>query len=205
MPNLSHCERKKPASHFAHETTLSLRERVGMEKGTFLIVGPCFPDCIPLFEVFESTTTAQRKQPSMKLFLGIILVVGSIFLSNAQRADMNPCHPKYVKNEPGSMECEQIALPRGFCSTCRMSSFNENGVFSDCTRTMALNSTCISMMQKYVDRNPCDVKRADALDRYKRATNAQEKEMARLRLDWFAFSICEQGCDCIPQMDAQRR
>jgi hypothetical protein len=58
-------------------------------------------------------------------------------------------------------------------------------------------------MEAYVERNPCDVNRANHLETYKTATG-NKKEDARLRLDWFGFSICEQGCDCIPQIDADR-
>ena len=104
----------------------------------------------------------------------------------------NPCHPQNVKREGGAMECDQIALPPGFCVDCRMSSFSEEGVFPDCTKTMDLNPTCLSAMKAYVDRNPCDINRAKHLKTYLNSTGSA-KEDARLRLDWFGFSICEQG------------
>ena len=132
----------------------------------------------------------------LSCFLGTMMAVGA----EAQQ-DENPCHPPNVKNEAGAMECQQISLPPGFCGSCRISSFNERGQFPDCTRTMDLSATCLDSMQAYVNANPCDTNRAKHLDNYLKGNN---KEDARLRLDWFAFSICEQGCDCIPQINADR-
>lgn len=139
----------------------------------------------------------------MKSFVGLFVSLGAIAIVAGQQSGANPCHPSGVKREPGAMECEQIALPPGFCSDCRMSSFNDEGVFSDCTETMELSSTCLSAMQRYVDKNPCDTNRAEHLKTYL-TSSGPAKENARLRLDWFGFSICEQGCDCIPQVDADR-
>lgn len=140
----------------------------------------------------------------MKLLFVLILFGVSLGLSEGQpKADQNPCHDRDVKYEAGAMECEQIALPEGFCSSCRMSPFNEFGVFSDCKRTMDLSNVCMSKLQQYVDLNPCDTNRAKHLNNYLTGSGGV-KEDARERLDWFAFSICEQGCDCIPQIDADR-
>ena len=88
-----------------------------------------------------------------------------------------------------------------------MGSFDATGSFGDCTRTMTLDDTCIAAMQTYVDSNPCDTARKASLTKYLTidpATDPAGYEDARLRLDWFGFSICEQGCDCIPQDHANR-
>jgi hypothetical protein len=137
----------------------------------------------------------------MKLLIALVISIGVI--ATAQQSGENPCHPVNVKQEAGAMECEQIALPPKFCVDCRMSSFSEEGVFPDCTKTIELNPTCLSAMQKYVEKNPCDVNRANHLETYL-TSSGSAKEDARLRLDWFGFSVCEQACDCIPQQDADR-
>lgn len=152
-------------------------------------------------QVFNFIST----QPSsiMKLLFTFLIFMSLMVLVEGQLPGENPCHPPYVKKEEGATQCEQLALPPGFCTSCRISPFNERGEFSDCTRTMDLSNTCIDALQTYVNRNPCDENRARHLDTYLNSSGNQ-KEDARLRLDWFAFSICEQGCDCIPQIDAER-
>ena len=137
------------------------------------------------------------------------LVCHLVTVTNCQEAPiegfvhMNPCHPGFVQGEPGSYDCEQIALPQGFCLDCRMNDYNGGGEFFDCTETMVLNKQCLGALQAYVDRNPCDTNRKKALETYLTSTDPDEVEVARYRLDWFAFSICEQGCDCIPQFNAE--
>jgi len=37
---------------------------------------------------------------------------------------------------------------------------------------------------------------------YKSTTNLTTKERGRQRLDYFLYSVCENGCDCIPQVQA---
>lgn len=138
----------------------------------------------------------------MKVLFVFLAFLGNVVLIQGEQA-ANPCHPKGVKKEAGAMLCDQITLPPGFCSSCRISAFNEVGEFPDCTSTMDLSDKCLSTMQACVDRNPCNVNRAQHLDTYLNGSGFA-KEDARLRLDWFGFSICEQGCDCIPQIDADR-
>ena len=117
---------------------------------------------------------------------------------------MNPCHPGEVQGEPGERGCDQISLPPGFCSSCKINDFDEYGRFSDCWVTMKLEEpTCISAMQEYVDMNPCDQNRANTLNDWLYGSG-DVQQLGRLKMDWFMFSICEQGCDCIPMINADR-
>ncbi len=50
-------------------------------------------------------------------------------------------------------------------------------------------------MQKYVEANPCDVKRVKAMADL--AVNPND-DKARGVVDYFLYSVCEQCCDCVP-------
>ena len=132
----------------------------------------------------------------------VLFVSGLVAAEGVSGKD--PCHPRDVRSETGTT-CEQIALPPGICSACPVGVFDSGGAFADCTSTMSLTNSCIDAMQLYVDNNPCDTNRAQWLGTYRTADpNSVAYEEARQRLDWFLFSVCEQGCDCLPQEQADR-
>lgn len=139
----------------------------------------------------------------------LLLVLGC--LSTADAADdggflsRTPCHPNFsVKAEPGELGCDQISLPPGFCSSCPIGDFDELGQFYNCWETMKVDEPqCIAAMQEYVDLNPCDQTRANSLNDMLTGTG-EIAQLGRLRMDWFMFSICGQGCDCIPTVNAER-
>jgi hypothetical protein len=56
-------------------------------------------------------------------------------------------------------------------------------------------------MKEYVAENPCDTARNDGLNQYLWGDDG-EKEEGRMIMDYFVYSICENACDCIPQIDA---
>eukprot|EP00179_Madagascaria_erythrocladioides_P027978 CAMPEP_0198330940 /NCGR_PEP_ID=MMETSP1450-20131203/17247_1 /TAXON_ID=753684 ORGANISM="Madagascaria erythrocladiodes, Strain CCMP3234" /NCGR_SAMPLE_ID=MMETSP1450 /ASSEMBLY_ACC=CAM_ASM_001115 /LENGTH=212 /DNA_ID=CAMNT_0044035275 /DNA_START=269 /DNA_END=907 /DNA_ORIENTATION=- len=104
-------------------------------------------------------------------------------------------------------------MPKGLCRVCPIGPIvtaptggQQTGDFVDCTATYDLTSNpkCIDKLQKYVNRNPCDTARAEALDDYLNSGDPEVVENARQILDYFVYSVCEQGCDCIPQENADR-
>ncbi|PXF39989.1 hypothetical protein BWQ96_10304 [Gracilariopsis chorda] len=104
----------------------------------------------------------------------------------AMREDL-PCHMD--KQSLNSM-CRQVRLPRELCSKCTLRLVKENGGFKDCKSIYNLDAPgCKAKLQRYVDINPCDGKRASQV----KAWNPTSK----MQLDYFVYSVCEQCCDCI--------
>ena len=121
------------------------------------------------------------------------------------RAGQNPCH---VKAQKKSTSCTVVTIPVGLCPVCGVGApmQESNGSYIDCTRTSGLEDAvtgeqCRALVQDYIELNPCDSARLTALEFYN-STNPTTKEKGRQRLDYFLYSVCENGCDCIPQVDA---
>jgi hypothetical protein len=60
---------------------------------------------------------------------------------------------------------------------------------------------CLAMIPTYLALNPCDTARITAWDEYQNG-NAAARELGLQKLDYYAYSVCEQSCDCIPQVNA---
>ncbi|CAN8073242.1 unnamed protein product [Agarophyton chilense] len=104
-----------------------------------------------------------------------------------------PCHAakSSVHNE---VKCTSVNLPPSICGNCPLRETLRDGSFEQCDRVYdTTSSTCIGSLQQYVDDNPCDTRRAAALQQLK-----DGDESARDELDYFLYSVCEQCCDCVP-------
>jgi hypothetical protein len=141
----------------------------------------------------------------------LFLIIAACNLTKhvAQGLDKNPCQKD--SNKQRSSSCQKITIPAGLCQVCGVNApITSTGEYLDCKRTSGLenaamqtNQQCLSLMQNYVAKNPCDTARSTALNLYKSTTSATNRETGRQRLDYFLYSICENGCDCIPQINAR--
>ena len=87
------------------------------------------------------------------------------------------------------------------CSACQVGPYLSDGQYADCTRTWRPEApACIAKMQEFVDLNPCDTYRKDALEKYLGLQGPEKVEEGRLVMDFFLYSVCEGGCDCIPMV-----
>lgn len=103
----------------------------------------------------------------------------------------NTCHGSTIKST--SSTCEDIIIPTGLCSSCEFGNIDGKGNYYDCSRTMKVENTmCIDSMQRYVNMNPCDDGRKTALDEF-RSNNSTISEIGRKKIDFFLYSVCEQG------------
>jgi hypothetical protein len=103
----------------------------------------------------------------------------------------NPCHPLSIKNNPAS--CTKVTLPSGICNACTMGDITAGGHYLQCTHTMHIqNAQCEAKLLQYVGMNPCDTARAQAWTEYHSADSAT-KEIGRMKLDHYMYSICEQS------------
>lgn len=103
-------------------------------------------------------------------------------------ADMNPCH----ENKPAEAApaCGGLTMPAGLCGACTLRPPLPSGDFADCTQIYDLDAPgCKGKLQEYVAANPCDTRRKELVE----AWDAD----AKTRLDYFAYSMCEQCCDNI--------
>lgn len=93
----------------------------------------------------------------------------------------------------------------GMCVECQVNEFLNDGQFTDCSSTFNLQPpSCIAKLQEYVNLNPCDTYRKDALDKYLGNQGPSKVEEGRQVMDFMVYSLCEGGCDCIPQVNANR-
>jgi len=156
----------------------------------------------------------EKSHPLVSSTMKAVVLVAVAFLVCAcrlARGGANPCHKNSNKSKPSG--CEQIRIPWGMCKACPIAPIVSNpvggqevGDFVDCTRTYDLSSSqCQAKIQRYVDVNSCDTARSDALNNYLHSSDPGVVEDSRQILDYFVYSICEQGCDCIPQENATRQ
>jgi hypothetical protein len=63
---------------------------------------------------------------------------------------------------------------------------------------------CKNKMQEYVNLNPRDIHRKDGLDKFLGRKGPSKVEEGRQVMDFMVYALCEGGCDCIPQVNANR-
>ena len=74
-----------------------------------------------------------------------------------------------------------------------MGDIHGNGNYVDCKRTMKVDEgQCPNKFQQYVNMNPCDTARSQAWNEFQ-SSNPATKETGRLKMDFFVYSVCEQG------------
>ncbi|KAI0558601.1 hypothetical protein FGB62_199g03 [Gracilaria domingensis] len=120
---------------------------------------------------------------SLLVFYARFVAAGSFF----------PCHGAkgFIHNE---VKCTTVKLPHSICSRCPLRQTLSDGSFEQCDRIYDTSSSqCMISLQEYVDINPCDVRRASALEQLKAGDESGRDEM-----DYFLYSVCEQCCDCVP-------
>jgi hypothetical protein len=139
----------------------------------------------------------------------VLLIASVYFAPRAHCLKSSPCHAWDIKHRP-SPTCETITIPAGFCQVCGVNAtITSTGEYMDCTvasgftnAALKLNQRCLAMIQKYVTGNPCDIERSNAVNLYE-SVNLTKRETGRQVLDNFVYSTCENGCDCIPQVNAK--
>lgn len=100
----------------------------------------------------------------------------------------NPCHNK--RNLGENSDCLAPVIPPQFCNACRLKPTKPNGDFVDCKSVYEINTTeCKAQFKKYAYRNPCDKLRRTQVRNYEQNIES---------LDYFAYSVCENCCDCVP-------
>lgn len=116
------------------------------------------------------------------VFISLVCVVQAI-------SGPAPCHRRKVaqgKNVP----CEGVELPPNLCQSCALKPVKPNGIFPNCRSIYKTSAPqCKAALRKYVNKNPCDWKRQEQLNRF--------NNMDREGLDYFLYSLCEECCDCI--------
>lgn len=137
------------------------------------------------------TTTTMRRQTPLSLLTLLLLPV----LVSGGGPSKFPCPgPKFKMGQ--GVSCTEVKLPPNLCNSCPLRAPNGNGQFKDCSDIYNTNAGgCLGAMQKYVDANPCDPVRKEALAKLKGNPNNDD---ARITIDYFLYSVCEQCCDCIP-------
>lgn len=126
--------------------------------------------------------------------LAMRVFIAAALLTLAAAQSFFPCHPTKpdVNNE---VTCSRVVLPPGLCKRCPLRPTRKDGRFVQCTRIYDTEGDdCHEALQEYVDENgKCDPVRKDAL-----AKMLDGDEDARMVIDYFLYSLCEQCCDCIP-------
>ena len=115
----------------------------------------------------------------------------------------NTCHSTLYKERPNN--CTKIVIPQGMCVACQVDDYLSDGQFADCSSTYNLEPpTCRAKLQEYVNLNPCDTYRKDGLEKYLGLQGPSKVEEGRQVMDFMVYALCEGGCDCIPQVNADR-
>jgi hypothetical protein len=145
--------------------------------------------------------------PSYSVFERIALLLLALLsckLSLASAAtSKNTCHSTLYKERPNN--CTNIVVPQGLCVACQVDEYLSDGQFADCSSTYNLQPpACIAKMQEYVNLNPCDTYRRDGLDKLRGLHGSSKVEEGRQVMDFMVYALCEGGCDCIPQVNANR-
>lgn len=78
------------------------------------------------------------------------------------------------------------------CKACPLNTPQDDGQFKQCNNIFNLDAPgCKAKLEEYVASNPCDTVRAQLVSEW----SMQSKN----RLDYFAYSLCEQCCDNVPK------
>jgi hypothetical protein len=141
------------------------------------------------------------------LFLLLLLCLSckndKLLLFVSAATSKNTCHSTLYKERPNN--CTKIVVPPGLCVACQVDEYLADGQFADCSSTYNLApQACKNKMQEYVNLNPCDTFRKDALDKLLGRQGASKVEEGRQVMDFMVYALCEGGCDCIPQVNANR-
>lgn len=106
------------------------------------------------------------------------------------QASVNPC-PSNKKAEAAN-GCEHVKIPEGMCKACPLNKPQNNGEFANCQNIFNLDApSCKAKLEEYVAKNPCDTVRKALVNEWSAAS--------KKRLDYFAYSLCEQCCDNVPK------
>jgi len=119
---------------------------------------------------------------SIFFFLVCVSVIAQ--LSYAGRASIYPC-PGSKSAQGSGVECTHVKLPRNLCTACPLRDPQSDGKFKDCSDIYNPNSgQCKSELQKYVDANPCDHKRRDAVNDFR---NGRPSFNSRRTVEYVCF------------------
>jgi len=126
----------------------------------------------------------------------------------------SPCHQNNDQNRP-ALDCEAIVLPKGLCNACGVDvPLNATSLeYAKCRFVTNLqpfaqepNAACVERLEAYVNLNACDQRRREDVACFQNDTQVSclglPMRRFRARLDYFLYSVCEQACDCLPQIDA---
>lgn len=117
-----------------------------------------------MYEEFAERITARKMGQRCWIFVFVVSSVSFLAqLSDAGSASIYPCQGARSKHGEG-VDCTHVKLPRSLCSACPLRDPTNEGKFKDCSNIMNPDSNqCKDELQKYVDANPCDTIRADAV------------------------------------------
>lgn len=118
-----------------------------------------------------------------------------LFVPVCFAASAFPCH-KAKQTMGTGVTCTRVNIPDGLCTACPLRPPNANGQFIKCDDVYDSNVPgCLRKIGEYVEANPCDPVRADALARLKKDPTDRRAHEA---IDYFLYAMCEQCCDCVP-------
>jgi hypothetical protein len=140
------------------------------------------------------------------LHLLLFLLLFGSFWRHVQSQGKIPCQTS--SNKAKSSACEKVTLPTGFCHACGVNApLTSAGNYVNCKYTSGFetiatqtNQQCLALFENYVSTNPCDTARSTALNLFRSAV-AATREDGRQQIDYFVYAVCENGCDCIPQVN----
>lgn len=113
-----------------------------------------------------------------------------LFLVSATSAYVNPKNPCHNKRDLGeNSNCEAPVIPPRLCKDCRLKETDAAGNFLDCKSIFNITTPeCRIQFQKYATRNPCDQLRNQQIAAFDENIES---------LDFFAYAVCEECCDCV--------
>lgn len=104
-----------------------------------------------------------------------------------------------ARQQNSASDCTTLRIPWNLCTACPLKPFSvkKGGVvnFGGVNRfdIYDLSSTrCRHMLNRYVEFNPCDDVRKDAV------RDMDKKGSAKRSVIYFMYSVCELCCDCVP-------
>lgn len=103
-----------------------------------------------------------------------------------------------VRQQNSNSDCSTVRIPWNLCSACPLKPFtvqdgkpNFNGINRFDIYDLS-SRQCRNMLNRYVQFNPCDDVRRDAV------RDLDKKVSAKEQVVYFMYTVCEMCCDCIP-------
>lgn len=139
-----------------------------------------------------SASCIETMNRSITLFTVLLLLCSVVYgqVKTPYVNPRNPCHPN--KRQYGDdSDCEVYRVPPQLCKFCKIkkSNYDTSGKFNQCSSIFNIEDPlCEEQLRLYAKWNRCDRERNMQVANY--SANI-------IGLDYFAYSICEECCDCV--------